>query len=211
MGAEPAIRGLLVDWGGVLTTDVFSSFEAFCRREGLDPMLVRDMFRGDPEARHTLFSLETGDLTEPEFELKFARILGLREDRASGLIDRLFSGMKEDIVMFTAVRSARAQGVTTGLLSNSWGVDRYDRSHFPQLFDAVVISGEEGVRKPDRAIYETALARMSMPAAEVVFVDDLPGNLKPARDLGMATVLHTSGGETVTQLEKLLGLRLRDV
>ena len=209
MAADGALGGLLVDWGGVLTTDIFSSFETFCRREGIDPPLVRDMFRGDPEARHTLFALETGDLTEPEFESRFASILGLREDRGPGLIDRLFGGMKEDIAMFDAVRCAKAAGVRTGLLSNSWGVDRYDRSHFPQLFDTVVISGEEGVRKPDRAIYELAIRRMALPASEIVFVDDLPGNLKPARELGMQTVHHTSGGATVTQLEKLLGIRLR--
>ena len=72
-----------------------------------------------------------------------------------------------------------------------------------------MISGEEGVRKPDRAIYELALKRMALPASEIVFVDDLQGNLKPARDLGMETIHHSSGGATVTQLEKLLGLRLR--
>ena len=210
MEADGALRGLLVDWGGVLTTNVFASFERFCRREGLDPTLVRDMFRGDPEARHTLFALETGELTEPEFETRLAAILGLREDRAPGLIDRLFGGMTEDLVMFTAVRAAKAQGIKTGLLSNSWGVDRYDRSHFPQLFDAVVISGEEGVRKPDRAIYELALRRMALDARQIVFVDDLVGNLGPARELGMECVHHTSGGETVTQLEHLFGLRLRE-
>jgi putative hydrolase of the HAD superfamily len=212
MEAErPALRGLLVDWGGVLTTNVFASFESFCRREGLDATYVGDMFRGDPEARHTLFALETGALTEPEFEVRFSQILGLREDRAQGLIDRLFGGMTEDVAMFTAVRSAKAQGVRTGLLSNSWGVDRYDRSYFPQLFDAVVISGEEGIRKPDRSIYELAIKRMELDASEIVFVDDLAGNLKPARELGMETVHHTSGDETITQLERLLGVRLRGI
>ena len=116
--------------------------------------------------------------------------------------------MRADVAMFDAVRLAKAAGRRTGLLSNSWGVDRYDRSHFPQLFDAVVISGEEGIRKPDRAIYELAVERMELPAAEIVFVDDLPGNLKPARDLGMTTVHHEDSGATVRQLESLLGLRL---
>ena len=157
-------RGLLVDWGGVLTTDVFTSFQQFCRNEGLDQTLVRDTFRADPEGRRTLFALETGELTEPEFEDKFARLLGLREDRARGLIDRMFGGMKADIVMFDAVRAAKRQGLRTGLLSNSWGLDRYDRTHFPDLFDAVVISGEEGIRKPDRGIYELAVKRMELPA-----------------------------------------------
>lgn len=205
----PVVRGLLVDWGGVLTTDVFTSFQQFCRNEGLDQTLVRDTFRSDPEGRRTLFALETGELTEPEFEDKLARLLGLREDRAPGLIDRLFGGMKANIVMFDALRAARREGLRTGLLSNSWGVDRYDRSHFPELFDAVVISGEEGIRKPDRGIYELAIRRMELPAAEIVFVDDLPGNLKPAHDLGMTTVHHEGGLHTVSQLEHLFGVRLR--
>lgn len=211
-GREPyavaAPRGLLVDWGGVLTTDVFASFQAFCRNEHLDPLLVRDLFRSDPEARRALFTLETGELTEPEFEERFAAILGLPGERAAGLVDRLFGGMREDVTMFDAVRAARRLGLRTGLLSNSWGVDRYDRSHFPTLFDAVVISGEEGVRKPDRAIYEIAIARMEVPARAIVFVDDLPGNLAPARRLGMATVHHVSAGETVRALERVLGRRL---
>ena len=71
-----------------------------------------------------------------------------------------------------------------------------------------MISGEEGIRKPDRTIYELALKRMELDAAEIVFVDDLAGNLKPARELGMETVHHSSGGETVTQLERLFGIRL---
>ena len=204
----PDLQGLLVDWGGVLTTDIFTSFRAFCRNEGIEATLVRDLFRHDPEGRRALFELESGALTEPEFEQRFGELLGLREDRIPGLIDRLFGGTRADVAMFDAVRLAKAAGRRTGLLSNSWGVDRYDRSHFPQLFDAVVISGEEGIRKPDRAIYELAVERMELPAAEIVFVDDLPGNLKPARDLGMTTVHHEDSGATVRQLESLLGLRL---
>ena len=209
MSPDAPLRGLLIDWGGVLTTDIFVSFEHFCRNEGLDPLTVRDLFRHDSEARHTLFALETGELTEPEFEERFARILTLREDRAPGLVDRLFGGMKEDVAMFDAVRIAKAAGIRTGLLSNSWGVDRYDRSQFPRFFDAVVISGEEGVRKPDREIYDIALGRMALPAEQIVFVDDLPGNLKPARDLGMATLHHTSAEQSVPELERLFGITLR--
>jgi epoxide hydrolase-like predicted phosphatase len=208
---EPAAapRGLLLDWGGVLTTDVFASFRHFCRNEGLDPTLVADTFRHDPEGRRALVGLETGEVTEVEFEERLALLLGLRPDRAPGLIDRMFGGMKADITMFDAVRAAKRAGIRTGLLSNSWGVDRYDRSHFPELFDATVISGEEGVRKPERAIYELAVERMALPAAAIVFVDDLEGNLKPAADLGMTTIHHTSGGATVTRLEKLFGRPLR--
>ena len=68
-------RGLLVDFGGVLTTDVFSSFQAFCEAEGLEPDTVRDRFRADPGAQRLLFDLEEGELSEEEFEPRFAELL----------------------------------------------------------------------------------------------------------------------------------------
>ena len=69
MAAEAAPRGLLVDWGGVLTTNVFASFETLLPPRG--PRRRRSSATcsaDDPEARHALFALETGELTEPEFE-----------------------------------------------------------------------------------------------------------------------------------------------
>ncbi len=211
MSDEAPLRGLLIDWGGVLTTDIFVSFEHFCRNEGLDPLTVRDLFRNDAEARHTLFALETGELTEPEFEERFARILTLREDRAAGLVDRLFAGMKEDIAMFDAVRDrARPPGIRTGLLSNSWGVDRYDRSQFPRFFDAVVISGEEGVRKPDRADLRHRARAHGAPGGR-----DRLRRRPPRQPQARARARHgdasttSSAGQSVPELERLLGLTLR--
>jgi epoxide hydrolase-like predicted phosphatase len=205
--AEESRRGLLVDYGGVLTTDVFSSFTAFCQAEQLEPDLVAHHFRSDPEARQLLFDLEVGRLTEQDFEPRFAAVIGVAEP--AGLIDRLFAGMRPDYAMVNAVRAAKDAEVRTGLVSNSWGKGRYDRSQFPVLFDGVVISGEVGLRKPEPRIYELGAEAIGLPPAECVFVDDLPGNLKPARELGMATVHHTSAEETIPQLERLLGVRLR--
>ena len=202
-----AHRGLLVDFGGVLTTDVFASFRAFCEAEGLLPETVRDRFMKDPLARELLADLETGRLTEEEFEPKFAAVLEI--DDHSGLIDRLFSGMQPDEDMVEAVRAAKRAGVRTGLISNSWGKGRYDRSAFPDLFDGVVISGEVGIRKPDPEIYRRGADAVGLPPEQCVFVDDLRGNLKPARELGMATVHHTQAAETIAELERLLGVGLR--
>ena len=199
-------HGLLVDYGGVLTTNVFASFEAFCRNEGLDPHLVATHFRSNPEARQLLFDLEVGTLTEEEFEPRFAAVIGVTEP--ASLIDRLFGGMRTDHAMMNAVRAAKDAGVRTGLISNSWGKGRYDRSQFPALFDGVVISGEVGVRKPDPRIYELGAEAIGLEPAACVFVDDLGANLKPARELGMATVHHTDAQDTVPQLERLLGVRL---
>jgi epoxide hydrolase-like predicted phosphatase len=205
--ADGARRGLLVDFGGVLTTDVFTSFREFCEAEGLLPDAIRDRFMKDPMARELLADLETGRLTEEEFESKFAAVLEIK--RSEGLIDRLFAGMRPDETMLGAVRAAKRAGVRTGLISNSWGHGRYDRTLFPELFDGVVISGEVGLRKPDPRIYELGAEALDLPASACVFVDDLLGNLKPARELGMATVHHVRAEQTIAELEGLLGVSLR--
>lgn len=199
------MRGLLVDFGGVLTTNVFASFAGFCRREGIDPDRVRSLFRHDPEARDLLERLETGALPEPDFEAAFARRLGLPPD---DLIARLFAGVRPDREMIDAVQRAREQGIVTGLLSNSWGMAT-DYDALGDLFDARVISAREGMRKPDPRIYPLAVERMGLPPEEIVFVDDLGFNLKPARALGMATVRHEDAAATVATLEDLLGVSLR--
>jgi len=201
-------KGLLVDFGGVLTTNIFDSFSAFCSAEGLAPEAVRSAFRNPGEGRDLLFDLELGKLTDEEFEQRFSAHLGLAPERASGLIERLFGGMKADRDMEMAVVMAKRQGIRTGLISNSWGTGRYDHERFPEMFDAWVISGEVGLRKPDPAIYEMGAERVGLPPSELVFVDDLGGNLKPAAELGFATVLHRSAAETIPQLEDLLGVKL---
>ena len=199
--------GLLIDFGGVLTSNVFESFAAFCRAEGLDPDTVRDRFMQDRAARDLLGELEEGRIGNAEFEQRFAPMLGVSE--YEGLIARLFSGMQHDEAMFDAVAAARRAGVRTGLVSNSWGEEGYDRSRFGELFDVLVISGEIGIRKPAPEIYALAAERLGRPPERCVFVDDLPGNLKPARAIGMATVHHRSAEQTIAELEELLGVSLR--
>ena len=111
--------------------------------------------------------------------------------------------------MVQGVRDLRQRGVRTGLVSNSWGEEGYDRARFDELFDVLVISGELGIRKPAPEIYALAAERLGRPPERCVFVDDLPGNLRPAAALGMATVLHRDAGATIPRLEALLGISLR--
>jgi epoxide hydrolase-like predicted phosphatase len=143
-------------------------------------------------------------MSEPDFEVAFGERLGLPHE---DLIARLFSGMAPDEAMIAAVRAAREQGIVTGLLSNSWGMAT-DYDSVGDLFDARVISAAEGMRKPDPRIYPLAAERMGLPPAEIVFVDDLGFNLKPARELGMTTVLHSDAKSTINELERLLGVPL---
>jgi epoxide hydrolase-like predicted phosphatase len=200
-------RGLLIDYGGVLTSDLFASFRAFCELEGLAPETLEERFRSDRAFRQLLIGLETGKVEEAEFEPQLAERLGVS---APGLIDRMFAGSKPDQTMVDAVRTARRAGIRTGLISNSWGTRRYDRHQLNELFDGVVISGEVGIRKPAPEMYELGAQRIGLEPTACVFVDDLPFNLDPAAQLGMATVHHVSAERTITELERLLETTLRE-
>jgi putative hydrolase of the HAD superfamily len=196
---------LLIDWGGVLTTNLFASFKAYCEQAEIDPKLLMGRFRTDPEARKLLIALETGALDEAAFEQRFAKLLEVEPD---GLVDGMFAGVAPDTAMVKAVRMAREAGIRTALVSNSWGVHRYPHDMFDELFDGVVISAEEGIRKPAVRMYELGAERAGATPAECVYVDDLPFNLTPAEELGMATVHHTDAAITIPRLEELLGTPL---
>ena len=199
-------RALIIDYGGVLTTSLFASFAAFCEREGLDQAQVASAFRDDREARRSLVDFECGRLDDRDFERLLGARLGVEPD---GLIRRLFGGIGPEHDMIAAVAAARAAGVRTALLSNSWGADSYDRTGWDELFDVTVISGEVGIRKPDPAIYAIVADRVGVAPRESVFVDDLEQNLAPAREAGMAVVHHVEAPQTIAELERLLGLDLR--
>jgi epoxide hydrolase-like predicted phosphatase len=201
------MTGLLLDWGGVLTSNVFDSFRDFCVAEGLAPDAVKRLFREDPRARELVRGLETDALSEDEFGERFGELLEL--DDRTGLIERMFGGIRPDERMLAAVRSARAAGLRTGLISNSMGGASYDRSLFGELFDGVVISGEVGLHKPQPEIFLLGAERAGVAAEECVFVDDLRENCDGAEAVGMTAVLHRGADTTVPELERLLGVELR--
>ena len=199
------MRGLLVDFGGVLTTNVFQSFREFSEREGLSPDHVKEKFRSDPEALGLLRRLEKGEVDVDEFEPKFAAAIGVEDHE--GLVERLFRGIGPDKRMLDAVRAARRSGVRTGLISNSWGSGlEYDPQLMEELFDALVISGDVGLHKPQPEIFELGASKIGVPPADCVFVDDLRENCEGAEAVGMTAVLHRGADTTLPRLEELLGI-----
>jgi epoxide hydrolase-like predicted phosphatase len=197
-------RGLIVDFGGVLTTNVFDSFKEFCRAEGLPEDTIKETFRKrDGEGLKLLRQLEKGELTSDEFAPRFGAVIGVSD--TDGLVERLFAGMGPDDAMLDAVRSARRRGIRTGLISNSWGTGlTYDQALLEELFDAVVISGEVGLHKPDPEIYLLGASKIGVPPEECVFVDDLRENCAGAAAVGMAAILHRGAETTLPELEHLL-------
>jgi putative hydrolase of the HAD superfamily len=201
-----AYAAALFDFGGVLTTSVWDSFAAFLRGEGLDPDTIKNLFRTDPEALADLRGLETGELSEDEFEEKFGRRLGLKDPE--GLIDSMFAGMQPDEPMVAAVRSLREAGLKTGLITNSWSTDHYDRRLLAELFDVSVISAEVHMHKPQPEIYRLATERLELAPERCIFVDDLRENCEGAESVGMTAVRHRNAADTIAKLAELTGVEL---
>jgi len=203
---ERAYRAALFDFGGVLTTPVWDSFAEFCRREGLEPDAVKRLFREDPEALALLRRLEVGEISENEFEAAFGERLGLESPER--LIDSLFEGMKPLDSMVAAVRDLRLGGLRTGLVSNSWSTGHYDRDLLGTIFDAVLISGELGMHKPEPEIYELAAERVGAEPHTCLFVDDLRENCEGAEAVGMRAIRHRDAPTTIAKLSELTGVTL---
>jgi epoxide hydrolase-like predicted phosphatase len=203
---ESRFRAVFFDFGGVLTTSVWDSFADFCRTEGLDPDAIKNLFRTDPEALRELRELETGAVTEEEFERSFGRRLGLQDP--DHLIDSMFAGMTPDEKMVTAVKEIRGAGLQTGLITNSWSTNHYDRKMLAELFDTVVISAEVHLHKPQPEIYRLAADRAGVDPTECIFVDDLRENCEGAEAVGMTAVRHRNADETIAKLAELTGVVL---
>lgn len=209
---------LIVDYGGVLTGSLEAAMSTWCEADGVDRRQFASVMRewlGDSagiEARlNPVHALEVGQLAVPEFEQRLAERLRTRDGRPlepTGLVRRMFAGFAREPSMVGAVRAARDAGVATALLSNSWGLD-YPREDWEQLFDAVVISGEVGLRKPDPEIYRLTADRLRVAVEACVFVDDLRPNVRAAAAVGMIGVHHVDAATTIAELEVIFDRPLR--
>ena len=121
MASDDAVRkdhkGLLLDWGGVMTTNLFAAFGAFCATEGVAPDLLREAFRHDEETRDALIAFEEGRMNDDLFASHLARALGLPHERAEGLIDRMMAGatVEPDMVEMVQARAGRGHQGRDGL------------------------------------------------------------------------------------------------
>ncbi|HZI98099.1 MAG TPA: HAD family phosphatase [Actinomycetales bacterium] len=214
------VAALVVDWGGVLTQPLKSSTESWARADGVDPAHFAEALKGwrslaEAEAGRgedagPVAALERGEIAVADFEVLLADELGRLGSpvTAQGLLGRMLAGLEApEPAMFDVVRTVHGAGVATALLSNSWG-NTYPREGWDDLFDAVVISGEVGMRKPEERIYRHAASLLDRPTEACVMVDDLPWNVDAARAAGMRAILHTDPAATAAELELLLGVTL---
>jgi putative hydrolase of the HAD superfamily len=211
MRARP--RGLLIDWGGVLTQLPDATVQVWARAEGIDydhyQRLIDSWLEPltETEPQSPVHAVERGEIEVSDFERRLASSIRRHDQQPvsdDGLLDRMFKYFAVAPEMIALVAQIKQLGVRTGLLSNSWG-NSYPREGWDELFDVVVISGEVGMRKPEPEIFRYATDLLGVPPAECVFVDDLTANVTAAKSLGLTVVLHRSYDETRDQLQHVFG------
>jgi len=203
-------EGLLIDVGGVLTGDIFASFDAYLEREGLEARSFRELYFDTPAVQGLLHRLEVGELHHTEAQGPLAELLGVPAERADDVFPGLYQELEFIPEMTEAVEALRRSGVRTGVLSNSWWFPMYDRPFYRRAFVVQVVSGRVGVRKPQPEIFRRGLEELGVPAARVLFVDDFEENLPPAQALGMGVFLHDPDDprRTIAELERSFGVSL---
>ena len=114
--------------------------------------------------------------------------------------------------MVRALRALRGAGLRLAAITNNMeplAGTRADLGDVLDLFEVVVESSVEGIRKPEGAFFEIVLQRLGVPAEECVYLDDLGINLKPARALGMTTIKVTDQDSALAELERATGVAVR--
>ena len=190
-------RGLLVDWGGVLTSGLEDALRRWAELDGFD-------FDSYVKAVMAWLPAETPADAAAEAELNSMLV---RRDGtpvpADGLIERMFAHFEHQPAMGALVRRARSHGIRTALLSNSWG-NTYPRDTWEGMFDDIVISGEVGLRKPEPEIFLLAARRLNLEPPECVFIDDAEPNVLGARAVGLDALLHTDPVSTRAALARMI-------
>jgi putative hydrolase of the HAD superfamily len=212
-GARPAIKATLWDFGGVISTSPFESFARYERERGLPHGFIRGLNATNPDT-NAWARLERNEVGIDGFAALFESEARAAGGELSGhdVIACLAGDIRPEMV--AAVRACRAAGLRSGCVTNNiapmhagdgWGA----AASLDDLFDVVVESSKVGVRKPDPRIYELACEALGVEPGEVVFLDDLGINLKPARAMGMHTIKVEDPATALDDLEAATGLTLR--
>jgi epoxide hydrolase-like predicted phosphatase len=194
--------GLVLDFGGVLTTPFDHALRSYCIRDGIAPDALEKIFTLDQGAQGALTELERGRISQAEFVADLAPALGVDPD---GLLKRMLTDLHPEPQVVDAVAKLRQRGIKVAVLSNSWGsapFDPYARFQLSEHYDVVVISDQVGLRKPDPEIFALVLDRLELSGDQCVFVDDVARYLPPAEALGMAIIHATDPPTTVAELAR---------
>lgn len=209
------IRAVLWDFGGVITTSPFEAFNRYERERGLPQDFIRRTNATNPDG-NAWAHFERGDVDVAGFSDLFEAETAAAGHPVPGReVVRLLAGDVRPAMLAALKRCCESYRCAC-LTNNFRAGDGPSMSFSPArtaaveeamaLFHLVVESSKEGVRKPDPAAYAIVCDRLGVTPAEMVFLDDLGINLKPARAMGMTTIKVTDPDAALAELGRVLGM-----
>jgi putative hydrolase of the HAD superfamily len=215
--ANPAIRAVLWDFGGVMTESPFLAFRRFEREHGLPEDFLRKLNAQNPDG-NAWARFERSELTPSQFDQAYAeesQAAG-HEVRGLAVIDLLYGEVRPSMVRaletckrhFTnaCVTNNVDAGPGRGLARDSVRGSQWQA--VLALFDEVIESSKVGVRKPEPRFFELACERLGIEPGQAIYLDDLGANLKPARAMGMRTIKVDDPATALRELESALAIPL---
>lgn len=210
------VSAILWDFGGVLTTSPFEAFARFERQQGLPTDFLRSINATNPD-HNAWAKFERSEVTLDEFDKLFAEESHARSHLVPGreVIKLLAGDIRPNMV--AALKKCAEKFNCTCLTNNvpagkgpGMARDAEMQARVKEvmgIFHQVIESSKIGLRKPDPRIYEYACAQMEVAPREVVYLDDLGINLKPAAQMGMKTIKVISEQQALDDLSKALNIR----
>lgn len=210
-----ALKAILWDFGGVFTTSPFEAFAQFERERGLPEDFIRSVNSRNIEA-NAWAQLESNKITREEFDELFrleSEELG-HSVRGSDVLTLLAGDVRPRMVSTLAEckKHYRVGCITNNMKPAAENqtppsvVQDSPTLKIMKMFEIIVESSVEGVRKPDPEIYKIACRRLNCEPQECVFLDDLGINLKPARAMGMITIKVVDPDVAIEELSLATGI-----
>jgi putative hydrolase of the HAD superfamily len=206
------IQAVISDFGGVLTSPLLDSFQAFQAQSGISPAALGQAMAAISErhGNHPLVQLETGRMSERSFLDELGRELSAqleREVEMRGFGEQFFEHLEPNQELIDYMRRLRDRGYRLAICTNNvkeWE-ERW-RAMLPvdEIFEVVVVSALVGTRKPEARIYEITLERLGVAPAAALLVDDIELNCEGARKLGLHAVQFKSNEQAIAEIEEAL-------
>jgi putative hydrolase of the HAD superfamily len=215
MPSPAEVKAVLWDFGGVFTTSPFDAFNRYERERGLPADIIRRINSVNPDT-NAWARIERSEVDAATFDRLFAE-----EAKALGhaipgkdVLALLSGDLRPRVVdAFKACKARFRVGCITNNAPTGKGAGMSSSSDKARqiaevfaLFDHVIESSRAGVRKPDPRIYRMMCDALGVEPARCVYLDDLGINLKPAREMGMATIKVVSEDQLLADLSKAVGL-----
>jgi len=211
-----AIAAVVFDIGGVVQDSPLHAIARYERERGLPPNAINRVVVAAGE-EGAWARLERGELTVQSFCAPFEADCRARGVAIDGrvLMERISEAGVPRPRMLEAIRRLRAAGLRVAALTNNWVAETPGatasetmKARLTAHFDVFVESAVVGLRKPDPRIYALVCDKLGLAPARVAFLDDIGRNLKPARELGMATIKVDDPEQALRELGALLDLDL---